>query len=114
MPYEQYPASEGLQAVPPGEGLEYKYNATDATHSYPEVDYRKPSGLDQQTNHHNPGRDTLTICGLKRRTFWVVLGIVAVVIIAAAVAGGVVASRKNTGDKCVAINFLEIYFAVTL
>lgn len=113
MPYEQYPANEGLQVIPPGEGLEYRYNSTDAAHSYPEVDYRKPSGLDQPPSYQKSDRATITICGLKRRIFWIVLGIAAVVIIAAAVAGGVVASRKNTADKYVTTIFFKIYWPVS-
>lgn len=114
MPPERHPDHEGLQVVPtdglehsgftPGlevateEGLEY--HAVKDVNNYPEV-VPVPVPIEEKP------ASASTICGLKRRTFWIVLGIAVVAIILAAVLGGVLASKKSAGAEYEIRNFLH-------
>lgn len=86
-----YPESEGLQVAverdgllvnTDNQGLEHYSKPVESTQ--PPVPYPKD---DTVIEEHSAGRDG-RICGLARRTFWILL-VVAIVIVAAAVGGGV-------------------------
>ncbi len=118
MSSESYPAHEGLQLVPPcPEGMQVPvYDA-------PEVVQRDLPKYAISASQHGSYKDQFaareaeedvvqlpastpggTILGLKRKTFWIVLGIICVVIVAAAVVGGVlskVLSKPTAGNMYV-------------
>ncbi|KAH8599296.1 hypothetical protein B0O99DRAFT_591159 [Bisporella sp. PMI_857] len=112
----QYPESEGLQCVPMSSDLEvvpqYKsyrrtedirqekipfngYFVPDAAGLEPVVDQDRPRNVKEER-----------ICGVKRKTFWIILGILVFFIVAAAVGAGVgvaVGSKKNNPSTSAAI-----------
>lgn len=85
-----YPESEGLQVAVERDGLLVNTNNQGLEHytkpvesSQPPVPYPKDDTVIEERSAGD-GR----ICGLARRTFWILL-VVAIVIVAAAVGGGV-------------------------
>ncbi|KAK3994464.1 hypothetical protein QBC44DRAFT_322721 [Cladorrhinum sp. PSN332] len=68
----------------------------------PSQDAPEAVGNYQHPVHADPPPPTATICGIRRRVFWVIVGIIAFVVIAGAVGGGVggyFASKSSTsGD----------------
>jgi hypothetical protein len=83
------PAHEGLQVVP-SDGLETRTAATQ-----PNIDNKEthlgspPAGQKGQPK----------VCGIRRRTFAIIIGIVIALAIVGAVVGGVVGSRHSTSNK---------------
>lgn len=78
-----YPDSEGLQVRTDNQGLEVYTKAAEPTRS--PVPYFKEDTVVEERSAGRDGR----ICGLARRTFWIVFVVVAIVVVAAAVGGGV-------------------------
>ena len=87
-----YPESEGLQVNverdgllvnTDNQGLEVYTKAVEPTRS--PVPYLKEDTVVEERNAGRDGR----ICGLARRTFWIVFVVAAIVIVAATVGGGV-------------------------
>ncbi|KAF2177865.1 hypothetical protein K469DRAFT_719336 [Zopfia rhizophila CBS 207.26] len=92
-------AHSDLEVVPNSEyaGLQYMPNK-EAAYSIP-----VPPDADTfkiRAEGNDGGRDSRTICGLKRKTFWIVAAIVTLLVIGAAVGGGVggALSQKNSDN----------------
>ncbi|OBT66760.1 hypothetical protein VE03_04042 [Pseudogymnoascus sp. 23342-1-I1] len=104
----EYPASEGLQVVPAHEGLQ-------VVPPQPGLEVAPAGGLEKLDKGGNPayqgievtpadGLETghkaaATYCGLRKRTFYIVAGIILVAVIVAAVVGGVVGSKNSSKDS---------------
>jgi hypothetical protein len=113
MSSQSYPAHEGLQTVDPASsnGIEALINdGPEAAHSQEKEvsrrdDAEKEAVVGEQTEKN--------ICGLRRRTFWVVLSVICVLVVAAAVGGGIggAVSRKSSssGNRyLIHPNFLQL------
>ncbi|OBT90665.1 hypothetical protein VE02_00521 [Pseudogymnoascus sp. 03VT05] len=97
------PAHEGLQVVTPQPGLEVAHNnGIEKTEKggdpiYQGIEVAPDGGLESAQSARHKG--TATYCGLRKRTFAIVAGIILVAVIVAAVVGGVVGSRHSTSNK---------------
>ncbi|KFY18789.1 hypothetical protein V493_08342 [Pseudogymnoascus sp. VKM F-4281 (FW-2241)] len=112
MATNQYPASEGLQVVPAQEGLQVvpaqpglevasnngleKDKAGDP--AYQGLEVAPDKGLEGGAQS-GPHKAAGTYCGLRKRTFAIIVGIILVVVIVAAVVGGVVGSKKSSNNN---------------
>lgn len=111
MAPNEYPVSEGLQVVPAHEGLQVA-PAQPGMEPYSDrvgkidkagvppyengLEVAPSDGLEGfQSAHKRSG----TICGLRRRTFAIVAGIIIVAVIVAAVVGGVVGSKNSSSNN---------------
>ncbi|KFY40502.1 hypothetical protein V494_03452 [Pseudogymnoascus sp. VKM F-4513 (FW-928)] len=93
------PAHEGLQVVPPQPGLEVASGPGSekiekaGVPAYQGIEVAPDGGLEPvQPTRKASG----TICGLRRRTFAIIAGIILVAVIVAAVVGGVVGSKHSS------------------
>ena len=91
-----YPDSEGMQSVPIPPGLEtsqqYKAYRAPQTTAYDENVYRgryAPDAAGLEVAEESKAVEDPKIWGVKRKTFWIIVGILLVIIIAGAVGGGV-------------------------
>ncbi|OBT77025.1 hypothetical protein VF21_02948 [Pseudogymnoascus sp. 05NY08] len=97
------PAHEGLQVVPPQPGLEVVHsNGTEKIEkggdtAYQGIEVAPDGGLESAQSARHKG--AATYCGLRKRTFAIVAGIILVAVIVAAVVGGVVGSRHSTSNN---------------
>jgi hypothetical protein len=92
MAQNEYPAHEGLQVVP-SDGLE-----SQPAGIKPDVDNEKIVGTPQvyqKEDQIETQKGQATVCGIKRRTFAILVAIVVAIVIVAAVVGGVVGSKAS-------------------
>ena len=108
MSSRPYPANEGLQVVDSSHphGLEVAgSNAPEVVPGEASL-YQIQQGKQAVTGHDSekevaPGGSERrgNICGLRRRTFWILLGVVCLIVIAAAVGGGVGGALSNKHSR---------------
>lgn len=117
-----YPAHEGLQFVPqdyPGlehtthdglEPIEGEHTLQDATKTaWTTTDGSvSPDGIGhegyEKSPHYKGGGDApkrASICGLRKRTFWILLVIAIIVVLGAGIGGGVGGALANKSDNSV-------------
>jgi hypothetical protein len=109
MAPNEYPESEGMQVVPPHEGLQVVPQGLEVVPSQGLESIKKKDdtaayqGIEVANEHlQSPEKIEKTrykrVCGLTYRAFAIVI-VVLVAVIVAAVVGGVVGSRKSTSNE---------------
>ena len=104
----------------PGRGRDHQYSdlevVSDNAHHAPEVDLRRQQQPDKEAvfyssekqynagytgdkRYNTPTESKPRICGMRKPIAFVVFGIIGIIIVAAAVAGGAVGAMQSSNDK---------------
>lgn len=109
MAPNEYPESEGLQVVPAHEGLQVALpqqglevapnNGFQSTEKKGDPAFQGIEVVSANEAQPVSHKKAATVCGLRRRTFGIIVGIILVVVIVAAVVGGVVGSKHSSSNN---------------
>ncbi|KAH8896042.1 hypothetical protein GQ53DRAFT_792454 [Thozetella sp. PMI_491] len=106
LPILRPPSNDGKILSPVYDGEGKIVSPTDA--------FGQPEVL--RDDHQDPPPTPPTICGLRRKTFWILAGVAAVIVVAAAVGGGVggslaAKSRDNSSSPAVTSPYVNLTIA---
>jgi hypothetical protein len=88
-------AYEGLEVVP-HEGLQTSQEGLEVVDQGPPEVVASLDGFTKSASIEPAVQNPRTLCGVRKTTFWFLIAVISVCVIAGAVSGGVEASQKST------------------